>query len=210
MNINVKNNDVELHYVFTLKLHEYYEYSIIFMYLHGIPTLIINSYRQHLFYITSHRLYEEAIQYILDNYKEYSPNCFIDIEPTKDDFIFLIDIYYHPYDKMTDAEKQEFRECHMIKCNNDFEDEIIENLEYVDTILTFAPFVSYQTCGNCYKPNLFNTLYIDIISLNNDPSLCKTCYDQLLINKDYYKLYPENKMEIRKSILSYLYKDTIR
>ncbi len=220
MIINVLDDCCELHYKF---INKNYNFKLIFVYTCGIPTFICETQRSHIYYFESHELYQNSIQYILDNLcDQYVSKSFInDKNYNINELVFLHFLFddngshFTNYDNMSQNEKQLFIQDTLKKTDIIIHDDVIRSLDFfTDKILNYAPCLEYQTCGSCYKSYDFYDLYIDTrwnFNRDNDnelidPSICQNCYNKLDNEyQKYYQMPPENATLISNIICKYYF-----
>jgi len=175
MEIDIEDDSWEIHYKFFASVKPQYEF--IFMYAHGLPTLICDAYKIHyIFWFSSHELYLDSIKYMIDNFK-YA--LMVDVKKDKKyDFLsFVFDDRRH---KLSTYEKQSDEVQELIREFRKMCDMKIDNINDFKQILCYAPSFS-QKCVLCNEWAVYYELCVDNYK-NKEyeySMVCEKCYCSL-------------------------------
>jgi hypothetical protein len=233
MKIVVKDDCEEFHYKFIFKFKHELEhirrnegrYQLLFMYKHGRPLMYCDM-TDYDVYFRNHELYENAIQYLIDNNKNnrYEIINYIDKTLLDEDYdifcgsecyrAYYCESYIFKLKDYKDCRKEEKEEYvnKLYSVDKDINDggDIINNLDDFIKLICYAPSRPYNECGKCFGGARLLTLRVDIrwdIDNNDrDPSICQKCYDNLDENaKINYKFPEEDYDKIREIAGNYFF-----
>ncbi len=199
MEINIEDNSWEIHYKFfvlqkNINTSVKSQYEFIFMYAHGLPTLICDVYKIHyIFWFSSHQLYLDSIKYMMDNYK-YS--LMVDVKKDKkyDSISFVFDDRRR---KLSTYKKQSYEVQELIQEFRKMCDIKIDSIHDFKQILCYAPSLGSQNCELCNEWAAYYDLYVDT-NWNYDNNKNKEYKYSIVCEKCYCSFNTTQKLNYQK------------